>query len=187
MNESSGNDGKNQKNKCFYVGSQEISVRSVQKLNITIWPARLFLGHAGEDCAYMMEELQAHKKNRDWHLDSSSSNNIMSDEEDVDHLDNHNTNNIQNNNNNNNEGLNINDFVETEDYEPRDPDGFDQQIIDIFSCNHDNLISRTIPAVNTIISCWNIRMYCWHCFNCNQQLLSTGQGDVWKCPTFAIT
>jgi hypothetical protein len=24
-------------------------------------------------------------------------------------------------------------------------------------------------------------MYCWYCYN--QQLLSTSQGDVWKCPT----
>jgi hypothetical protein len=94
----------------------------------------------------------------------------------VDHLDNHNT-------NNNNKGLNLNDFVETEYYAPMDPDGLDQQIIDIFSCNHDNLISTTIPAVNTIMSFWNIYMYRWYCYNCNQQLLSTGRGDIWKCPT----
>jgi hypothetical protein len=65
----------------------------------------------------------------------------------------------------------------------QDPDGFDQQIIDIFSCNHDDLISTTIPAVNIIMSCWNIHMYHWYRYSRNQQLLSTGQGDAWKCPT----
>jgi hypothetical protein len=52
----------------------------------------------------------------------------------IEHLDTHNTNNNQDNTNDN-EGLNMDDFEETEDYEPTDPDGFDQQIIDIFGCN----------------------------------------------------
>jgi hypothetical protein len=77
----------------------------------------LFVGHLGEDCVYMMQAIQAHKNNRDWHLDSTSSNNIMSDDEDrkpsaVNRLDSHNNN---NNSNNNNGGLNLDDFVETED------------------------------------------------------------------------
>jgi hypothetical protein len=59
----------------------------------------------------------------------------------VGHLDKHHNKNNQNNNNN--EGLNLNDFVETEDYEPMDPDGLDQKIInikiiEIFSCSHDD-------------------------------------------------
>jgi hypothetical protein len=129
----------------------------------------------------MMQEIQAHKNNRDWHLDSSSSNNTMSDDEDrkpsaVNRLDNHTR-------NNNNEGLNLDDFVETEDYEPTDPDGFNQQIIIIFGSNHDDLRSTTATAVNSIMACWGTHMYCWYCYNCNQQLLNTSHGDVWECPT----
>jgi hypothetical protein len=120
-------------------------------------PDSTFVGHVGEDCVYMMEEVRGYKTNRDWHLDSSSSNNTMSDDEDnkpisVNHLDNHNNNNNQNNNKNNNEGFNLNDFVDTEDYEPTDPDGFDQQIIDMFGSSHDDLLSTTATAVGTIMS-----------------------------------
>jgi hypothetical protein len=92
----------------------------------------------------------------------------MSEDEDrkpsaVNHLDNHNNN---NNSNNNNEDLNLDDFVETEDYEPMDPDGF-----------VNDLLSTTATAVGTIMSCWGTHMYHWYCYKCNQQLLSTGQGD----------
>jgi hypothetical protein len=136
----------------------------------------LFVGHVGEDCVYMMQEIRAHKNNRDWHLDSSSSNNTMSDDEDrkpsaVNRLDNHNNN---NNSNGNNGGLNLDDFVETEDNEPTDTDGFDQQIIDIFGSNHDDLLSTTATAVSSIMACWGTHMYCWYCYNCNQQLLNIG-------------
>jgi hypothetical protein len=35
---------------------------------------KLFLGHVGEDCVYMAQEVQqAHKTKRDWHLNTSSS------------------------------------------------------------------------------------------------------------------
>jgi hypothetical protein len=84
----------------------------------------------------------------------------MRDDEDrkpsaVNHLDNHNNN---NNRNNNNGGLNLDDFVETEDYEPTDPDsfdqhGFDQQIINILGSNHDDLLSTTTTAINSIMAC----------------------------------
>jgi hypothetical protein len=37
----------------------------------------------------------------------------------------------------------MDDFVKTEDYEPTDPVGFGQQIIDIFGSNHDDLLSTT--------------------------------------------
>jgi hypothetical protein len=33
------------------------------------------------------------------------------------------------------------------------------------------------------MTCWGTHMYRWFCYTCKQQLLSTGQGDVWKCPT----
>jgi hypothetical protein len=95
-------------------------------------------------------------------------------------LDNHNNN---NNSSNNKEGLNLDDFVETEDYEPTDPDGFDQQIIGIFGSNHDDLLSATAMAVGSIMACWVTHMYRWYCYNCNQPLLSTGQGEVREYPT----
>jgi hypothetical protein len=87
----------------------------------------------------------------------------MRDEEDskpsaVNHLDNHNTNNNQNNSNND-EGLNMDDFEETEDHEPTDPMCFDQQIIDIFGSNHDDLLSTTATAIGTIMACWSTHMY----------------------------
>jgi hypothetical protein len=112
---------------------------------------------------YMMQEIRAHKNNRDWHLNSSSSNNTMSDDEyrkpsAVSRLENHNNN---NNSNNNNGGLNLDDFVETEDHEPMDPDGFDQQIINIFGSNHDDLLLITATVVNSIMACWGTHMYRW--------------------------
>jgi hypothetical protein len=49
---------------------------------------KLFVGYVGEDCVYMNQEQKpAHKTNRDWHLDTSSSDNSsnnMNMEEDSD-------------------------------------------------------------------------------------------------------
>jgi hypothetical protein len=64
-------------------------------------------------------------------------------------------------NTNNNEGLNMDDFEEPEDYEPTDPDGFDQQTIDILGSNHDDLLGATVIAVGTIMYCWSTHMYHW--------------------------
>jgi Zinc knuckle len=49
---------------------------------------KLFKGHVGEDCVYIAQEQKpAHKTNRDWHLDTSlsdNSNSNMNMEEDSD-------------------------------------------------------------------------------------------------------
>jgi hypothetical protein len=73
----------------------------------------------------------------------------MSDDEDskssaVKYLENNNS----NDNNGNNQGINLEDFEETEDYEPMD--GFHQKIIDILAWTHEDLIDIPAQAVHSI-------------------------------------
>jgi Zinc knuckle len=142
MNAPSGNEVKNQKNKCYLCGKQGHYSKNCPEKKYNNMPRQpgLFVGHVGEDSVYMLEEvIRAHKTNRDWHLNSSSSDN-MSDGDDskpsaVNHLDNNNNN---SNDNGNNQGINHEDFKESEDYEPTD--GFHQKIIGILSWNHGDLV-----------------------------------------------
>jgi Zinc knuckle len=94
---------------------------------------KLFVGHVGDDCVYMVQEQkQAHKAprhtNRDWHLDTSlsdNSNNNMNMEEDSDSSD---TTHVTSNNtivNNNNNNIVSRDVDDTEEYEPTDPENFE--------------------------------------------------------------
>jgi hypothetical protein len=87
---------------------------------------KLFVRHVvGEDCAYMaQEQQQAHKTNRDWHFDTSSSDNSnnslnMEEASTTNCLTNNNT------NDNNNDIITHADYDETEDYEVTDPDNFE--------------------------------------------------------------
>jgi hypothetical protein len=168
------------------VENKAIAARTAQRRSITICHDQhgLFVGHIGEDSVYMLEEVrQAHKTNRDWHLDSFSSDNMSNDEDSkpsaVDHLDNNNNNN-NNNDNGNNQGINLEDFEETEDYEPAD--GFHQKIINILAWTHEDLVAIPAQAVHSIMQHWDKPTYCWYCYNCNQMMVSTGQGEVWQCP-----
>jgi hypothetical protein len=38
-------------------------------------------------------------------------------------------------------------------------------------------------AVHSIMQHWDKHSYRWYCYNCNQLMVSTGQGEVWQCPT----
>jgi hypothetical protein len=134
MNALSGNEVKNQKNKCYLCGNQGHHSKNFPEKKYNNMPRQpgLFVGHVGEDSVYMLEEVRrAHKTNRDWHINSSSSDNMSEEEASkpsaVEHLDNNNNN--SNNGNGNNEGINLEDYEETEDYEPTD--GFHRKIIDM--------------------------------------------------------
>jgi Rieske Fe-S protein len=110
----------------------------------------LFVGHVGEDCVYMAQEKQhAYKTNRDWHLDTSSSdssNNNMNMDEDSETSDT--TRLTSNNNNDNNDHIvNRDDYNKTDEYEATDPDSFEAKIIYIASCTHDDMAHNTVLGV----------------------------------------
>jgi hypothetical protein len=86
----------------------------------------------------------------------------------------HVTSNNTNDNNNNNIALD-----DTEDYEPMDLDNFEEKIIEIASWTHEDLAHNTVLGSRTFMTYWNLHSYCWYCYNCNQQLVSTGT-DTWE-------
>jgi hypothetical protein len=90
------------------------------------------------------EEQQAHKTNRDWHLDTSSidssNNNMNMDEDSETSATTRLTSNS--NNDNNNHIVTRDDYDGTEDYEATDPDSFEAKIIDIASWTHDDFGSQ---------------------------------------------
>jgi hypothetical protein len=141
MNTVNGNKGENMKNNCFNCGKPVTTAKTAQNENLTLWAGtkKLFVGHVGEDCVYIAQEQKpAHKTNRDWHLDTSSSDNSNSNmnmEEDSDESDTTRvTSNTTNFNNNNNiVSLDVND---TEEYEPKDPEDFEAKITEITSDHH---------------------------------------------------
>jgi hypothetical protein len=118
----------------------------------------------------------------DWHLDSSSSDNISEVEDSkpsaVEHLD---DNNNSNNDNGIDGGINLEDFEETEDYEPTD--GFHQNIIDIMAWTHEDLADIPAHAVHSIMQHWDKHTYCWYCYNCNQLMMSTRSDSALHAPT----
>jgi hypothetical protein len=132
------------------------------------------------------EQKPAHKTNRDWHLDTSSSdnsNNNMNIEEDSDVSDttrvNSNNTNVNNNNNIISRDVNV-----TEEYEPTDPDNFEAKITEIASWPHDDLTPNTVLGVQIFMNYWDLHSYRWHCYNCNQPLVSNGTIIwEWECPT----
>jgi Zinc knuckle len=78
MNMANGNKGENLKNNCFNCGKPGHYSKNCpeKKQNNLGRQQKLFVGYAVEDCVYMaQEQRQAHKTNRDWHLDISSSDN----------------------------------------------------------------------------------------------------------------
>jgi hypothetical protein len=131
---------------------------------------------------YMAQEKKpAHKNSRDWHLDTSSSdnsNNNMNMEEDSDASD---TTRVTSNNTNVNNNNNIvsRDVNDTEEYEPTDPEDFEAKITKIKSLTHDDLAHNTVLGVRTFMTYWDLHSYHWCCYNCNQQLVSTGT-DTWE-------
>jgi hypothetical protein len=185
MNTAHGNKGENMKNNCFNSRKPGHYSKNFpeRKPNPMGRQQKLFVGYVGEDCVYMAQEQKpAHKNNRDWHLDTSSSdnsNNNMNMEEDSDASDttrvtSNNTNVNNNNNNNNNNNIVSRDVNDTEEYEPTDPEDFEAKITEITSWTHDDLAHNTVLGVRTFMTYWDLHSYRWYCYNCNQQLVSTG-------------
>jgi rubrerythrin len=152
---------------------------------------KLFVGYVGEDCVHMAQEVQqAHKNNRDWNLDTSSSdnnsdnsNNNMNLDEDSETSGTHRLNN-NNNNDNNNTNIICEDDDEIEVYEPTDADNFEAKITNIASWTHDDLVHNTVIGVHSFMTFWEMHSYRWYCYNCNQQFVSTGTDTwEWECPT----
>jgi hypothetical protein len=69
---------------------------------------------------------------------------------------------------------------DTEDYEPMVPDNFKEKITKITSWTHEDLAHNTVLGVRAFMTYWNFHSYHWYCYNCNQQLVSTGT-DTWEC------
>jgi phage FluMu protein Com len=89
-----------------------------------------------------------------------------------------------NTNDNNHHIITHDDYDETEDYEATDPDNLEAKITDIASWTHDDLVHNTVQGVNTFMTYWHLHSYRWYCYNCNQQLVSTGADTwEWECPT----
>jgi hypothetical protein len=153
------------------VGSQETTAKTAQKKG----QQKLFVGHVGEDCVYMAQEVQRdHKTNRDWQLDTSSSdnsNNSMNMED-------------TNTNGNNNNNIICADNGEIEEYEPTDSGNFEAQITNIASWTHEDLVHNTVIGACYFMTYWEMHSYHWYCYICNQQLVSTGTATWdWECPT----
>jgi hypothetical protein len=89
-----------------------------------------------------------------------------------------------NTNDNDNHIITRDDYDETEDNEATGPDKFEAKITYIALWIHDDLVHNTVLGVNTFMTYWHLHSYHWYCYNCNQQLVSTGT-DTWKweCPT----
>jgi hypothetical protein len=87
---------------------------------------------------------------------------------------------------NNNSNIITRDDDNTEGYEATDPDDFEAKITGIASWTHGDLVHNTVPGVNTVMTYWHLHLYRWYCYNCNQQLVSTGTDSTWEleCPTF---
>jgi Zinc knuckle len=78
MNKANGNKGENMKNNCSNCGKPgHYSKKCPEKKHNPLGQQqKLFVGYVGEDCVYMtQEEKPTHKTNRDWNLDTSSSDN----------------------------------------------------------------------------------------------------------------
>jgi Zinc knuckle len=180
---SNGNKGENLKNNCFNCGKPGHYSKNCtdKKYNNLGWQQKLFVGHVGEYSVHMAQEIQqAHKNNRDWHLDTSSSDNNSDNSNNNMNLDEDSetsgTNRLNNNNNNDNNNTNIihEDDGVIDVYEPTDPDNFMAKLSNIASWTHDDLVHNTVIGVRSFMTYWDMHSYRWYCYNCNQQLVSTG-------------
>jgi hypothetical protein len=91
------------------------------------------------------EVQQAYKTNRDWLLDTSSSDNSSNNmEENSETSANNRLTNTNTNGNNNNNNIIREGDGEIEEYEPTDSDNFEAQITNIASCTHENLVHNTV-------------------------------------------
>jgi hypothetical protein len=110
------------------------------------------------------EQKPAHKTNRDWHLDTSlsdNSNNNMNMEEDSDASDTiHVTSNNTNVNNNNN--IVSRDVDNTEEYRPTDPENFEAKITKISSWTRNDLAHKTVLGVQTFMTYWDLHSCRWN-------------------------
>jgi hypothetical protein len=90
-----------------------------------------------------------------------------------------------NTNDNNNNNIIREDDGEIEEYEPTDTHNFEAQITNIASWTHDDfLVHNTVIGACSFMTYWEIHLYCWYCYNCSQQLVSTGTDTWdWECPT----
>jgi hypothetical protein len=86
--------------------------------------------------------------------------------------------------NNNNNNIVSRDVDDAEEYEPTDPEDFEAKITEIIAWTHDDLAHNTVLGVRTFMTYWDLHSYCWYCYNCSQQLVSTGTDTwEWECPT----
>jgi hypothetical protein len=89
-----------------------------------------------------------------------------------------------NTNVNNNNNIVTRDVDDTEDYGPTEPDNFEEKITEIASWTHEDLAHNTVLGVQTFMTYWNLHSYRWYCYNCSQQLVSTGTDTLeWECLT----
>jgi hypothetical protein len=93
---------------------------------------------------------------------------------------------LNNNSNNYNNNTNIicEDYDEIEVYETTDTDNFEAKITNITSQTHDDLVHNTVIGVRSFMTYRDMHLYCWYCYNCNHQLVSSGTDTwEWACPT----
>jgi hypothetical protein len=107
------------------------------------------------------EEKQAHKTNRDWHLNTSSSDNRNNNINIKDDSVASDTTNVtsKNTNVNNYSTLVSRDVDDTEDYEPTDPDNFEEKITEIAWWTHEDLAHNTVLGVQTFMLYLNLHSY----------------------------
>jgi hypothetical protein len=167
------------------VGSQVTTAKIAQKENMGR-QQKLFVGYVGEDCVYMaQEEKQAHKTNQGWHLDTSSSDNSNNNMNIEDNSVASDTTHVNNNNTTLTTATTSFPVMSTTlKSEPTDPYNFEEKITEIASWTHNDLAHNTVLGVRTFMTYWDLHSYCWICYNCNQQLVSTGTDTwEWECPT----
>jgi hypothetical protein len=69
------------------------------------------------------------------------------------------------------------DVDNIEEYEPTDPDNFEDKITEIGSWTHDDLAHNTVLGVQTFMTYWDLHSYHW-------STVSTGTDTwEWECPT----
>jgi hypothetical protein len=89
-----------------------------------------------------------------------------------------------NNNNNNNTNIIREEVDVIEVYEPAEPNDFEAKLSNIASWTHNDLVHNTVIGVRSFMTYWDMHSYRWYCYNCSQQMVSTGTDTwEWECPT----